>query len=97
MSDITRRKRLAAEITDAIDTHTREHAADLMRRYRPTLAEEFGEDITARIADAPELLDLVVELDGELEADDISREAAKYLRDHPEASVGEAFAAVREA
>jgi hypothetical protein len=67
-----------------------------LRAYRPHLAAGFGERITARIMDSPEVVAFAIEMYEllEWECDEAAEEAARYSRDHPVATASEAFAAV---
>ncbi|WP_067483736.1 hypothetical protein [Actinomadura hibisca] len=87
------------DMTEITDSYVRARTNARIDRYRPVLAAAFGEDIAARVLDDPGLHDVADALGDEhgIEVDEVARLVAQHLQQHPDATMGEAYDAARQA
>ncbi|GAA4626797.1 hypothetical protein GCM10023196_036520 [Actinoallomurus vinaceus] len=90
---------LVRMVTAVVDDHFQERADRVLNAYRPQIVADVGEDITRQVTEDPGFNAFLLAAydEAELEPEVATHEAAAWLRDHPDATPEQAFAAVREA
>lgn len=87
----------AIALGEAAAQHDAARAGAVLATYRPHLVERFGEEITARVMGHRFLHVFLADMGAyDLEPDEAVTAVAEYLHGHPEATVAEAFNAVRD-